>query len=96
MRYLRVRWRQDSAGEPVILYSEVDDEGWEVRKVDVYANGRRDLAGEGIETGSTFLAGDRTPSLEEINGDAQFEATEIDGDEFERIWADAKAWFELP
>jgi len=96
MKYLRVRWRHDSPEDPVLLYSEVDDEGWEVRKVDEYIDGRRDLAGNGIETGSTFIAEDQTPSLEEINADPQFEAVEITPQEFEVVWKQAKDWFELP
>lgn len=96
MRYQRVRWRQDSAEFPVVLYSEVDADGWEVRKVDEYADGRRDLAGEGIETGSTFLGEDQTPPIDEINADPQFDAVEITADEFESVWRAAKDWFELP
>lgn len=96
MRYLRVRWHHDSPEGPVLLYSEVDDEGWEVRKVDEYVNGRRDLAGNGVETGSTFLAEDRTPSLEEINADPQFDGAEISSEEFESTWDAARNWFDLP
>lgn len=96
MKYLRVHWFHDSLQDPVVLYSEVDDEGREVRKVDEYLEGRRDLAGSGIETGSTFLAEGRFASLEEINADSQFEAAEIPSEEFEVVWRLAKNWFELP
>jgi hypothetical protein len=34
MKYLKVVWVHDLPGEPVLLYSEVDDEGWEIRKVE--------------------------------------------------------------
>jgi len=96
MRYLRVRWLQDSPEYPVLLYSEVDDDGWEIRKVDEYADGHRDLAGEGIETGQSGLGEAPTPSIDEINSDPEFRAVEIDRDEFEGVWQAAKAWFDLP
>ncbi len=96
MKHLRVRWFHNSVEDPVVLYSEIDDERWEIRKVDEYVDGRRDLAGTGIETGSTFLAEDQTPSIEEINSDPQFEAVEITAEEFEAVWDQAKEWFDLP
>lgn len=96
MRYVRVQWRQDSTEFPVLLYSEVDDDGGEIRKVDEYADGRRNIAGEGIETGQTGLGEDSTPPVDEINSDPQFSAIEIDRDEFETVWRAARAWFELP
>lgn len=96
MRYQRVRWYQGSREHPVLLYSEIDDDGWEVRRVDEYTSGHRDVASANIETGHTFLAEDRVPSLDEINEDPQFEGVTITAQEFEAVWADAKAWFELP
>lgn len=95
MRYQRVFWRQSSPEFPTVLYSEIDDEGWEVRKVEEYANGRRDLASSDIETGQTFLGEMRIPSLDEINSQAEFEGAEISADEFEKVWDDARKWFEM-
>ncbi|MFH7323633.1 DUF6881 domain-containing protein [Aeromicrobium sp. JJY06] len=95
MRYLQVHWNHGFSGDPVILYSEIDADGYEIRKVDEYANGRLDLADYGIETGNTSLGTAPTPTLEEINRDAQFRATPLDPEEFERIWDRAKACFEL-
>lgn len=37
--YLRVEWVHDIPNEPVILFSELDDEMWELRKVEVYRDG---------------------------------------------------------
>lgn len=96
MRYQRVRWLQDSDEFPALLYSEVDDDGWEVRKVDEYRNGHRDLASASIETGNTILGEDRVPPLDEINKDPQFEGVEITEQDFEAVWAKAKEWFDLP
>ncbi len=96
MRYQRVQWHQNSPELPRVLYSEIGDDGWEVRKVDEYANGHCDIAGAEIETGRTFLGLDRVPPLDEINDDPQFEGAEISADEFEAIWAHAKDGFGLP
>jgi hypothetical protein len=95
MRYQRVRWLQDSSEFPVVLYSEVDAEGWEVRKVDEYADGHRDLAGDGVATGQTALGEAQIPSIEEINVDPEFDAVEIGHAEFEAVWRAAREWFEL-
>jgi hypothetical protein len=55
MRYQAVRWAHDLVDEPVMLFSEIDADGYEVRKVDEYRNGRLDLADAVTETGSTAL-----------------------------------------
>lgn len=96
MRYQRVRWLQNSPEFPTLMYSEVDDDGWEVRKVDQYSNGHRDLASAGIETGITILGEGRVPPLDDINEDPQFEGEAITSEEFEAVWAEAKGWIELP
>ncbi|MBU2693720.1 hypothetical protein [Pimelobacter sp. 30-1] len=95
MRYQRVHWRHGLAEFPVVLFSEIDGDGWETRKVDEYADGHLDLAGNGIETGRTFLGLDRVPSLDEINDDRQFLAEEITAEEFDTVWSKAMEWFEL-
>lgn len=41
MKYLYVKWIHKNLGDPVHLYSESANEGYEVRQVEVYADGRR-------------------------------------------------------
>ena len=96
MRYQRVSWLHDSREFPVVLFSEVDDDCWDVRKVDEYADGHCDLASATIETGNTTLGEARIPPLSGINEDPQFEGAEITEEEFEVAWGKAKAWFDLP
>ena len=95
-RYQRVRWSHDAPDLPVVLYSEVDDAGREVRKVDEYTDGHRDLASATIETGTTRLGEGRIPPLDEINLDPQFDGLEISAQEFETVWGEAQKWFDLP
>ena len=59
MKYLKVRWIHESATDPVELYSEIDDQGWEVRKVEVFPNGTMGFAGPGIVVGPTRPCGHR-------------------------------------
>src|SRR5258705_13531981 len=40
MQYIRVRWKHALPDEPVELLSELDSESWEVRKVEVFRDGR--------------------------------------------------------
>jgi uncharacterized protein DUF6881 len=44
MRYQRVVWHHGHPDEPVVLCSEIDDQGIEIRKVDEYRDGRLDYA----------------------------------------------------
>ena len=37
--YYRVKWHYQDDEYPVVLFSALDEHGWEVRKVDVWANG---------------------------------------------------------
>ena len=86
MRYQRALWRHDLKEEPIVCWSEIGDDGYERRKVDEYRDGRLDYADGNVQTGSTLLGDQRVPSLEEINRDAEFEATAVSREEFDAIW----------
>lgn len=96
MRYQRVRWNHDSVEFPVLLYSEIDDDGWEVRKVEEYSTGLRELASRNEETGSSFLGLEPIPPLEEINANVEFDGTLIAAEDFESVWAEARGIHGLP
>jgi hypothetical protein len=89
MRYQRVRWVHEFADEPVLLFAEIDDEGWEVRKVDQYADGTLHRAGGGEETERTVLGERPGPTLDVINQDPDFNAEAITAEEFETVWITA-------
>ena len=86
MPFVKVRWLQAQPDEPILIVSELDAERWEVRKVQIFADGRWGYAHGGEEIGGTFLGERAVPSLSEINADPQFEAVEIEADEFESLW----------
>ena len=91
MKYVKVRWIHTSPDEPVMLYSELNDGLWELRKVEVYADGRADFADREERSGSTKLGIEPLPPLEEIAADPEFEPVVISAEEFETAWESAKA-----
>ena len=86
MRYIKVKWRHASDSEPVLLYSELDDNRFEVRKVEVYADGRCGYADGVSNSGDTRLGEVPVPPLDEIAADSDFEPTEIAREEFDEAW----------
>jgi hypothetical protein len=86
MRYLKVLWLQDHPGEPIELYSELDDGGWERRKVEVFRDGSIGFASASESGGTTTISERPLPSIEEIAADPQFRPSAISKAEFERVW----------
>lgn len=86
-----MKWIHDLPDTPELLYSELDSEQWEIRKVEVYPDGRMDFADHEERTGSTKLGIEPMPPLEDIAADPQFEPQVISAEEFESVWERAKA-----
>ncbi|MDU9049731.1 MAG: hypothetical protein Q3M30_12860 [Candidatus Electrothrix sp. Rat3] len=86
MEYLRVKWQHHHPDEPIVIYSEINQDRWEVRKVEVFQDGTSTYASPLYHTGDTWLAESQLPEMEEINTDSQFKAECIARHDFERIW----------
>jgi hypothetical protein len=86
MQYIRVLWKHTHPDDPTLLYSELDEARWEVRKVEVFRDGRLGYASGTDSKGNTWLGIEPVPALSEIALDPQFEPAEIPKDEFEEIW----------
>ena len=87
MRYLAVQWHQANPEYPVWLYSEIDDAGWEQRKVEVYADGTHHFAGEGRRSSrNRTRARRRAGHKRNRRGCRSFSPLEISREEFEVIW----------
>jgi hypothetical protein len=84
--YLRVRWKHERPDMPIDLYSELDEERWEVRKVEVFRDGRLSYAEGRSATGDTRLGEVPVPALEQIAADPEFEPSAISRVEFDAIW----------
>jgi len=86
MRYLRVHWSHFHPDEPIEIYSEINENGWEVRKVELFPDGSVGFASPSEGMGSTMLSLEPLPAPEEIASDPQFRPVEISREEFEKVW----------
>lgn len=87
MIHLRVKWLNQHPEEPVLLFSELDDQRLEIRKVEVFRDGRQGYASSNEEQGGTFLGTTPTPELAILAEDPEFDPEAISASAFERIWA---------
>jgi hypothetical protein len=51
MIYLKVKWNHSFSDEPVLLYSELDRKRWELRKIEVFPNGRMGMPALTVPSG---------------------------------------------
>ena len=87
---MKVEWIHDLVDEPVMLYSELDDERNETRKVEVFEDGHVEWANASRESGTTGLSYEPIPELGEIAADPLFVPHEISAEEFEAVWSAAQ------
>jgi len=86
MNYICVKWKHSRSDDPVWLYSEIDANRCETRKVEIYADGRYGFASAKESSAGTRLGEAPIPSLTEIAYDHQFEPAEFTKDKFEVVW----------
>ena len=89
MNYIKVKWIHSFPDMPVWMYIELDEERWEQRKVEVFADGHIGYADDESATEPTGLGEDPVPSITEISADSQFLPEEITKEEFEIMWSKA-------
>ncbi len=87
--HLQVRWLHGGRDEPVLLLSEFDAQRFEVRKVEVFADGRLGFAGPTEAHGGTELGSAPLPTAAEISADPQFVVEPLLASEFEKAWSAA-------
>jgi len=86
LNYLYVQWLHEHPTEPVQLFSELDDQRWETRKVEIFRDGTKGYAAQDEEIEGTRLSELPVPLVTEIAADPQFIAREITREEFEEVW----------
>jgi hypothetical protein len=86
MKYFCCRWLHSDPADPVELYSELDEQRRETRKVWIFADGHWEFASGDESHGHIWLGEFPVPELEEIAADPQFEPAEIAAHEFEAMW----------
>ncbi len=91
MKYICVKWKHSCPADPVLLYSEIDEQRLETRKIEVFADGRQGYASIAESFGTTRLGEMPIPPLIKISYDPQFEPTEITKEEFEEVWERRKS-----
>jgi hypothetical protein len=84
--YIYSRWKNAPAGSPIEFYSELDQDRFETRKVEIFNNGQATFASTKESTGDTRLGIIPVPSLEEIKSQQEFDIKPISADEFEMKW----------
>jgi hypothetical protein len=89
--YLKVEWFHDFAEEPVEVFSEVGDDGYEIRKVEVFRDGQLEYADEHHEAMGTRLSEVPVGTVEDIAAQSEFRPHVISEQEFEETWARAIA-----
>jgi hypothetical protein len=89
MVYIKVRWKQDDPDMPILLYSEMENERWEVRRVEVFSDGSFGYADRSTFRGTTSLSPEPMSTLSEIAANPEFEPVAITKDEFEAVWLKA-------
>jgi hypothetical protein len=90
LRYIVVDWIHEPNSYPVRLYSEIDADGWEKRKVEEFKDGKLHFADAESSSGDTRLGEAVIPPLEEIARDSQFRPREVKKADFESVWIRAK------
>lgn len=93
--FLKVTWDHGHPEEPVWLYSELDEERYEIRKVEVYRDGRQGFAERGRSVGGSVLGEIPVPTVREFaNEPEDLQASEISKEEFESRWLAAVSAYE--
>lgn len=88
MKYIDINWVHNFPDEPFRLVSELDDERFEVRKLEFYPNGTVGFAYNEVEIFNTWLGVCSVPTLSEINENEydEFDGKYITKSEFEVLW----------
>ncbi len=90
MTYLKVIFRHPDAASRILLFRELDGDRQEVRKVEIFKDGRASYADQKDGVDDTHLDKMPVPSLDDIAADREFMPMEISRDEFEAAWHSAK------
>lgn len=87
MKYIDVVWKHLDVDYPIRLISELDEQRFETRKIEVYRDGKVGYARQDKEHNGTELGYEPVPPIEEINKSEEFAAELIEKEDFERLWA---------
>jgi hypothetical protein len=87
MKYIRLKWNHSNPDEPVWIFSELNAEGKEVRKIECFQNGFCDVANATVSSGTAALMTMPLPDLSLLaRRDPEFIPVEITQEQFEEVW----------
>ncbi|RUP11126.1 hypothetical protein [Hyphomicrobium sp.] len=84
--YIRVLWLHGAPSDPVDLWSELDRNRFETRKLEIFRDGTIGYACATETAGGSRLGTVPVPSLAEIAADKQFQLVVISRSAFEHRW----------
>ncbi len=82
-----VMWKHDSDTEPIRLVSVLNQNRYEICKLEFFRDGRVGFSDEKRSALGTQLGLLPVPALSEINADPQFVARETTMEAFETLWS---------
>ncbi|TJZ68393.1 hypothetical protein FAZ21_15725 [Chitiniphilus eburneus] len=85
-QYIDVAWLHNEPQEPVRLVSELNEARNELRKLEIFRDGKALYASEHQSSGDIGLSIEPIPTLEEINEDPQFKGCSITAEAFQALW----------
>ncbi|MFI7094973.1 DUF6881 domain-containing protein [Streptomyces lydicus] len=91
VQYWKVIWHHDFTAEPVTLFSENGEDGYETRKVQEYRDGRLLRTDGSAETADIGLSEVPVGRIEDVSAQPEFSASVITAGEFEAVWSAAGA-----
>ncbi|MFI5683750.1 DUF6881 domain-containing protein [Streptomyces sp. NPDC051636] len=86
MKYWKVDWLHDFESEPTAFYSEIGSDGYEVRKIQLYRDGRILKSDKFHESGEIGLSEIPVGAIEDVASQPEFSAALISQEEFEQVW----------
>src|SRR4051812_24076484 len=87
MTYIDVIWHTHNPTDPIRLVSELDERGFERRKLEFFRDGTVGYADGTTSANGCALGETEVPSLATINEDSQFAGVAITAAVFEELWA---------
>lgn len=85
-KYIKVKWLHESNINPTMIYSELDENSWETRKIELYKKNPPGYASEIEEVRGSGLSEVPMSSIEKIATNPAFIPSEISKEEFEALW----------
>lgn len=86
MEYWKVIWHHVFAREPVVIFNEIGEGGYETRKVQEYRNGRLLRTDGTDETDEIGLGEIPVGNIEDVAAQAEFSAIIISAEQFNAVW----------